>query len=435
MRPVLALLLASAAASAQDLGAKARPQDTPIAIVGATVHTVSGESIPGGFVRFEKGAIVEVGAGPGSFPAAVRRIDAAGKHVYPGFLCANTQLGLTEIGAVRAMRDFDEAGAVTPEVRAAVAVNPDSTLIPVARSNGVLVAGVFPTGGLIPGRVSVLRLEGWTWEEMTVRDSVGVVVDWPLLRPVNAPWMDKSEKEQREQAEKELRALKEAFSQARAYRDAREADATTPVDLRWAALAEVFPPARRPVFVHAQEYDQIVSAAAFAAEHGLKLVIVGGRDAPLCLDLLKKQDIAVCALGTIALPKRQDSAYDEVYRLPSVLEAAGVRWCLQSGEEAAHERNLPYSAAMAVAHGLPRDAAIRSITIYAARLLGVDDVLGSIAEGKSATLFVCDGDPLEVTTRVERAFIDGREIDLSNKQTKLAEKYREKYRPATPPPR
>jgi len=423
----LAPLVLAAVAFGQDLGAKAPPQREPIAIVGATVHTVSGEPIPSGFVLFDEGRIVAVGAGPRAFAPNVRIVDGAGKQVYPGFVCVDTQLGLVEIAAVRATRDFDEAGAISPEVRAAVAVNPDSTLLPVARSNGVLVAGVFPAGGLLPGRASVLRLEGWTWEEMAILDSAGIVVDWPVVRPVLAPWMPKSAKEQRERAVKDLRALREAFASARAYVSARGAGAPLPVDVRWEALAEAFLPARKPVFVRAQDYDQIVSAVTFAAEFDLKLVVVGGRDAPLCLDLLKRHDVAVCALGTVTLPKRQDSFYDEVYRLPAALEASGIRWCLQSGEEAANERNLPYSAAMAVAHGLDRAAAIRSITLSAARILGVDDRYGSLEAGKSATLFLCDGDPLEVPTRVERAFIDGREIDLSNKQTKLAEKYRRKY--------
>ncbi|MFQ5845332.1 MAG: amidohydrolase, partial [Planctomycetota bacterium] len=221
------------AARAQDLGHKAPPQSEPIALVNATVHTVSGGTIEGGSVLFEQGRIVEVARGPREFAPPVRRIDLAGKHVYPGLIASNTRLGLTEIGAVRATHDFDEVGAVTPEVRAAVAVNPDSTLIPVARSNGVLTAAVLPAGGAIPGRLSILGLDGWTWETMTLVDDAGLVVNWPHVRPIRSRWMDLSDEEQRRQARRRLERVRQAFDRAKAYRAARRADPSLPEDLRW----------------------------------------------------------------------------------------------------------------------------------------------------------------------------------------------------------
>jgi imidazolonepropionase-like amidohydrolase len=163
-------------------------------------------------------------------------------------------------------------------------------------------------------------------------------------------------------------------------------------------------------------------------DRNLKPVIVGGQDAPLCADLLKSHSVPVIVTGTHTFPRRSDSEYDGAYTLPARLEAAGVLWCLASSDDTAHERNLPYNAAIAVAHGLDHDAAIRGLTVNAAKILGVGDAIGSLEAGKAATLFISDGTPLEVTTRIERAFIDGRAIDLSSKHTKLAEKYREKYR-------
>lgn len=192
---------------------------------------------------------------------------------------------------------------------------------------------------------------------------------------------------------------------------------------------------QRAVFILANDYDQLVQAAEFLARHGLKGVIVGGHDAPLCADVLKRHGIGVVVNGTFRFPKRDDAAYDEAFTLPARLEAAGVRWCLASGEETAHERNLPYAAALAAAHGLAPEAALRSITLSAAELLGVADRLGSIEAGKEATVFLCAGDVLDVRNSVERAWIGGREIDLSSKQTHLAEKYREKYRQMKPPAR
>lgn len=428
MRFLVMLLVCVAVAAAQDLTHKAPPQDGPIALVGGTIHPVSGPPIENGFVLFEQGRLRAVGKLPLD-AGNVGVIRVQGKHVYPGFIGAYTNLGLTEIGAVRATRDFDEVGDLTPEVRAAVAVNPDSTLIPVTRSNGVLTFVAFPQGGAIPGRASLLRTDGWTWEDMAIRADAGLVVNWPRARPAYMPWQEgrRAEEDRQKRIRKDLRRLEEAFARARGYLDANAVGAGLSTDIRWEAMRSALE-GKRPVFFLAQDYDAIVSAVDFAARHRLKAVIVGGQDAWLCTDLLKRHDVGVIIRSLHRFPKRNDSDYDETYRLPARLEAAGVRWCLASGQPASNERNLPYAAARAAAYGLPRDAALRSITLYPARVLGVADRLGTLEAGKSATLFVADGDPLEVATKIEIAFVDGRRIDLSNKHTKLYSKYRAKYR-------
>jgi len=426
MRRLGCVLALAAAAAAQDLTPKAAPQDAPVALVHATVHPVSGPAIADGYVLFEKGRLVEVGTAGRTFPESVHVVQAAGKHVYPGLIAAHTNLGLTEIGAVRASRDFDEVGAVTPEVRAAVAVNPDSTLIPVARTNGVLLWAAFPQGGLLPGRASVLQADGWTWEEMAVAPSAGLVVDWPRERPPYQPYGRDGAEEARKRIREDLDRLEAAFADAKAYLAARAADASVAVDVRFEAMRAALE-GKEPVFLLAQDYDQIVAALGFAERHGVKPVIVGGQDAWLCADLLKDHDAAVVVDCLHAFPKRDDSDFDESYALPAKLEAAGVSWCLASGEGASNERNLPYTAGRAVAYGLARDAALRAITLGAAEVLGVAGRVGSLEPGKDATLFVTDGDPLEIPTRVEMAFVEGRRCDLSNKQSHLARKYRAKY--------
>lgn len=428
---IVVLLSLVPASLAQDLGMKAPPkQAAPIAIENATIHTISGDLIEGGFVVFADGKITGVGKGPAPRLAGGDVIDGAGKHVYPGLIGANTQTGLMEIGAARATLDYSEVGGVTPEVRAAVAVNPDSTIIPVTRSSGVLTVGVLPMGGPIPGRASVINLEGWTWEEMAVADDAGMVVNWPNMRPMRGGFVTRTPEEQEKERREALATIDQAFRAATAYLAARKADPATPTDIRWEAMRGVLE-GSKPVLVRADELEQILSAVAWASERGLRLVIIGGRDAFQCTDLLKRHKVGVIVSGTLRLPKRVDSAYDEVYTLPAVLEAAGVEWCMATtggAHETPHERNLPYHAAMAAAFGLSRDAAIRSITIAPAKMLGVGDRLGSIETGKDATLIITDGDPLEITTHVERAFITGREIDLTNKQRLLDKKYREKYR-------
>lgn len=435
-------------ALAQDLTPKAPPQSRPVAIINATVHPVSSPAIDNGFIFFDRGEISGIGAvgtiDPGKLTAeGWTVIDAKGKHVYPGLFAPYTQLGLIEIAAVRATLDMGEVGPATPETRAVVAVNPDSTLMPVARSNGVLLAGVFPEtnsrnlisyfggpGGLVPGRAGVIRLDGWTWENMTISDDAGLVIDWPQARPVAAWWMDKTEAEQQKDIDRAVRIIDDLVTNARIYAAARKADPPAPADIRLEAMRALFEEgaARRPVFIHATEYDQIQQAVTFANRHGLKCVIVGGRDAPLCADLLKRHNVAVIIPGTVSFPKRDDQPYDDAFTLPKRLDDTGVTWCLGSGEEAAHERNLPYAAAMAVAFGLDHEKALRSITLAPAEILGVNGKYGSIDAGKSATVFIADGDILEVSTNVERAFIDGREIVLSDKQKVLDWKYREKYK-------
>jgi len=425
MRALGFALLLAAAAAAQDLTAKAPPQQGPLALVGGTVHPVSGPPVEGGFVFFTDGRIVAVGAG--GAPPGAEVVDVTGKHVYPGLIEANSNLGLVEIGAVRATRDFDEVGDITPEVRACVAVNPDSWLIPVTRSNGVLVFATFPQGGMVPGRLSVMRADGWTWEDMAILPDAGLVVGWPVPRPRYVPYGALQEDELAKGIRESMERVRNAFADARAYLDAKAADPALPADVRWEAMRPVLTGAR-PVFFEAQDTDEITTAVEFAAANGLKAVIVGGQDAALCTDLLKERDVAVLIADLNRFPKRSDSDFDEAYALPAKLEAAGVKWCLASGERTANVRNLPYAAARAAAYGLPKDAALKGITFYAAQVLGVADRFGSIEKGKSATLIVTGGDPLEPTTKVEMAFIDGRRIDLTNKQTALHEKYREKYR-------
>lgn len=436
LRTIAAITIAGAVApaGAQDLVHKAAPQDHAIFITGATVHTVSGDPIENGVVAFNEGVITLIGDASVmsrvSLDADAEVIDARGMHVWPGLIGSATYLGLTEIGAVRATHDYDEVGDMTPEVRAYISVNPDSTLIPVARSAGVLVVNVMPRGGRIPGRASVVRLDGWTNDDMAVLPDAGLVINWPSMRPSDSRFSSTPEAEQRKAIQENLDKLDDAFGAATAYAEARRAGRSQPIDLALEALATTLPGAddQRPVFINANDLDQITSAIAWAARRGLAPVIVGGRDAPLCAELLVANDVPVIVTGTHRFPKRADSPYDDAYTLPARLQAAGVRWCLASGEEAQDERRLANNAGMAAAHGLDLAQAVRGVTLSAAEILGLGETLGSIERGKSATLIVTDGHVLESTTVVTHAFIDGRTIDLGDKQKALRDKYRDKYR-------
>ncbi|MBX3381407.1 MAG: amidohydrolase family protein [Phycisphaeraceae bacterium] len=432
---------------AQDLTVKAPPQDLPVLIRHATAHPVSGPDVPDSVIWLAEGKIK--GVYSASDFAGIERtmswkapgpveIDATGKHVYPGMIAAYTQLGLDEIGMIEATHDFNELGSVVPEVRAIAAVNPDSTVLPVTRANGILAAGVFPRGGLIPGQPAVIQLEGWTWEDMAIEPSIGMVIEWPNVRPVSSWWMRTSEAEQKKQARRSIDAIENAFSTAVSYFEARRDNPKIANDLRWDAMRGVLntQPAKGtmgltrqwPVFIVANDYDQIVSAVTWAASMKLRVVLVGGMDAMLCTELLKKNNVSVIVSGTQRFPKRDDSDYNQAFALPARLKESGIPFCIASGEETPHERNTPYAAGMATAHGLSQEDAIRAVTLSAAEILGVSGRLGSLEKDKDATLIITTGSPIEVMTQVTDAFISGKRIDLSNKQTKLYEKYRERYR-------
>jgi imidazolonepropionase-like amidohydrolase len=406
----------------------AREQSSPIVIDGATVHTVSGESVPAGRVRFEGGRVVAVGGDEVSI-AGADVIDARGKHLYPGLIAAHSVMGLVEIGAVRATVDIAEVGVNAANVRAEVAVNPDSDLIPVTRSNGVLLALSAPQAGgsgVIAGTSALLQLEGWTWEEMTVRAPVGLHVAWPT-RFVPAGFPEAMAEVARKSASDKRDALARAFEQAAAY--ANEGQREGAPDLRLAAM-QPFLRGKGLVFFHVEDAQGIDDALGFALEHGLRPVIVGGTEAWRVTDRLRAQDVPVIIGGTHVLPMRRADPVDAVYANAARLSAAGVRFAIATpgdGFDTSNLRNLPYQAASAVAYGLPKAEALKAITLYPAQILGVAERVGSIDAGKDATLFLADGDPMDARTRVERAWIGGREIDLANRQTRLFDKYRQKY--------
>jgi imidazolonepropionase-like amidohydrolase len=424
----IAVLCAAAGAMAQDLTPAAPPQRQPIAIVGGTIHTVTGETIEGGYLLIEDGIIAEIGGERRDFDRGTRTVDADGLHIYPGLIFPHSQLGNTEISSLSDTRDASEYGDMKPEVRAAVSVNPDSTLIPVARTGGILIAGSFPSGGTIPGRASVLQLDGWTWEDMAIEPAAGLVINWPSSG--RGGWRGFRGGGEQSSAAERIEQLSSFFDTAEAYLAAREADSLAPEDLRFEAMRDIMPGAedQKPAFILADDVEQIQGAVSWAVKRGLKPVIVGGTDAALVAGLLAEHDVPVVVQGVHGFPKRADSPYDDRYSLPARLEAAGVLWCLSGAERDGNERNLPKEAGMAVAYGLDEAAAIRGITINAARALGVADRVGSIEPGKDATIIITDGSPIQVRTNVHRAFIQGREVNLGNKQTALRDKYREKYR-------
>jgi len=410
------------------------PQSHPIVLSGGTIHPVSSDPIPAGELLFESGRIVAVGSEV-AVPTDAERIDISGKHLYPSLFDAYTQLGLIEINAVRATNDRSETGQFNSNVRAEVAVNPDSELIPVARSAGVLLCLTAPQGQLVSGSSAVIQLDGWTWEEMALRRHVAMHVTWPLMTPLTDWWVEESKEDQVKKRDEQLEALDQFMADARSFAKARAAHAPDEVsgafddDVRLQAMLPVLD-RQIPLIVQADEIKQIQAAVAFALREHVRVVLLGGYDATRCAELLARHDIPVIVGGIYRLPRRRHDDYDAPFTLPERLRRAGVRYCITSlGRFGPSQvRNLPYHAAMAVAHGLVYEEALKSITLYPAQILGVDDRVGSLEPGKDATLIITDGDPLETGTHVEAAFIQGRRVDLNDRHKRLWNKYQEKYK-------
>ncbi len=404
----------------------APPQQQPIALVNGTIHPVTREPIEKASILFDEGKIVDIGTDI-EIPSDAIKIDLRGKHIYPGLIESHSQLGLTEIGSVGVTSDYVERGEINPNVRAEVAINPESEHIPVARANGIALAAAVPRGGLISGRSALIMTDGWTWEEMTFKAPLSMIINWPYMRLADED--DEASKKQMERTKKQIETLDKAIEDARAYMTAKESqktdDSFSKTDVRWEAMLPVLK-GSLPVRIGANSLLEIESAVSWADKHNLRIVLVGGIEAHHYAELLKRRDIPVIITSVLRLPGRRDADFDEPFTLPLRLHQGGVKFCIACGG-ASNIRNLPYHAAKAAAYGLPKDEALKAITLYPAQIMGVADRLGSLEKGKDATLIVTDGDPLEITTHIEELFIQGRRIDLSNKHRRLYDKYRQRY--------
>jgi imidazolonepropionase-like amidohydrolase len=390
-------------------------------IRNATVHTLAGEPISGGAVLIDDGKITGVGRGLRA-PKGATVIDAKGKHLYPGMFDAFTQVGLVEITAVGVTGDRGEKGDFNPQMRTAIAVHPASEHIAVTRANGVTHVLTAMRGGVFAGRAAIVSLDGWTWEEMALEADGPLVVEWPAIRvyPESANASRPATIEKAAEAyEKKVAEIAEWIEAARHYAQAKKAGAE--VNRKLEALVPLVE-GRQPMIVVAERARTIRNAVEFAVEHDLKMILAGGLEAAKERDLLAKHEIPVLLGPTQQSVPDEDDAYDELFAQPGELQRAGVEFAITS-EQHYLSRTLPYEAAGAVPFGLPKDEALKAVTLYPAQILGLGDKLGSIEEGKIANLILTDGDPLEITTQVERVFINGREVSTDNKQRELYEKH------------
>jgi imidazolonepropionase-like amidohydrolase len=406
---------------AQDVPTPAPAQSAPVLLKNATVHTGNGQVLQNTSVLFDNGKIVQIGVGINA-PSGTKEMDLTGKHIYPGLVATNTTLGLDEIEAVRATRDNREPGKINPNMKALVAYNTDSRVTPTVRSNGVLVAQVVPSGELFSGTSCVVQLDAWNWEDAAYLADDGVHLFWPGMSLSQSPLAPPLDEQKKNRADR-LSDIDVAMNQSRNYWMVKKAGTVKDIDQRWEAMIPVLEK-KRPIYIHADGEKEISAAIAFSLRHEVRIVIVGGADCWRVVDLLKAHRIPVILQETHAVPQRADDPIDIASRLPKILLDAGVPFCI-SKDGFWDTRNLPFVAGTAVAHGLTKEEALRSITLSAAEILGIADKCGSVETGKDANLLITAGDLLDMrTATVEVAFIQGRQIDLGNKQKDLYKKFR-----------
>jgi imidazolonepropionase-like amidohydrolase len=418
------LLLAMFFCKAQN-PAPAPEQTQPILVQGGIIHTGNGTVIENGIIAFTNGKITYAGDASGKNSLKdlnlYKVVDAKGKHIYPGIIALNTVIGLSEIDLVRSTLDYYEVGDMNPDVHAVISYNTDSKIIPTVRSNGVLLAEATPQGGTISGTSSVMMLDGWNWEDATYKSEAGVHLNWPRMtisKGQNAEQEDK----QRENISKALQNIRSFFTEAKTYTKQNPEEK----NLRFEAMKDLFNGNKR-LFVHCDFLKEIIAAVNFCKEFGVKMVLVGGMDSWRATDLLKENNIPVVIVRTHLLPPREDEDVDLPYKLPSLLTKAGITVCITDGGSWP-QRNIPFQAGTAAAHGLTKEQALTCITLNPAKVLGIDSTTGTIETGKDATLFISSGDALDMrTNNVEQAFIRGKEIVLDDVQKQLYRKYMKKY--------
>jgi imidazolonepropionase-like amidohydrolase len=419
---------------AQETVYPAPKQTVTTVITNATVHTGKGEVIEGATIVITDGKIAAVGKNI-TVPSGATTVDAKGKQVYPGLILPISNLGLVEMPSVRATTDVQEIGDLNPNVRSIVAYNTDSKIINTLRSNGVLLANIVPEGGLISGSSTVVQLDAWNWEDAAYKTDEGIHFNMPSLMPRQRGFggggggrgggpQEPATDPVKEGLEK-VEMIKNFFKEAKAYAAAPAHEET---NLKLESVRGLFDK-KQKLYVHANTVKQMLIALDFVKEFGFDMVIVGGSDSWQIADLLKQNNISVILGQPHSLPTLDDDDVDQPYKTAAMLQKAGVLFSINDDDGQTRGRNLAFNAGTAAAYGLTKEEAIQAITLNAAKILGVSDKTGSIEVGKDANIIISEGDILDMKTSIiTDAFIQGRKIDLNDKQKQLNERYNQKYK-------
>ena len=427
---LLCLAAAHTSAAPRDTArANPAPADRgPFALVNCRVVTVSNGTIEGGTVLIRDGLIAAVGTGIAA-PSDAERVDCLGASVYPGLIDTGTRLGLAEVGAVHETNDYNEVGDVIPQMDALTAVNPNSALIPVTRVNGVTTVLTEPSGGLMPGTAALINLHGYTPAQMHLGGVKAVLLNFPVSAKTSR-WDRRSDEERRKAFDERMDKLNEVWDRAELYARIDSAYSANPDRDRtpeYVPSIEALLPVLRGnhfLVIRADHATTIKDALEWAEERGVldQVILSGVLEGWRVADEIASSGVPALVGPVLDLPSRLSDRYNKAYTNPGLLQDAGVRIALRTGE-AENVRNLPYNAGFAAAYGLGREEALRAVTLDAAAIFGVDHLVGSIEEGKIANLFIADGDPFETQTEIRDVFIDGYRIPMESRQTRLYEEF------------
>ncbi|GEP94162.1 amidohydrolase family protein [Chitinophaga cymbidii] len=411
---------------AQETIYPAKPQEGRIYLRNATIHVGNGQVINNGIIAFENGKIIAVGSDVPVPQGDVKVFDVNGEHIYPGIIVPESNLGLTEVEAVRSTNDYVEVGDINPSVRSIVSYNTDSKVIATLRSNGILLAQVVPQGGLLSGSSSVVQLDAWNWEDAAYKTDNGIHFNMPRLMARGNPFGASApgpSGDAVKAAMERISGVKAFFRDAKAYLAESKHKST---NLKYEAVKGLFDRTQK-LFIHCDLVKEMLVAADIKREFNFDVVIVGGTDAWMVTDVLKEQGIPVILNQPHSLPVMQDDDVDQPYKTAAQLQKAGILFCI-SNEGFWQQRNLAFNAGTAGAYGLSKEEALSAITLNAAKILGIADKTGSLEVGKDANIVVSKGDILDMKSSViTRAFIQGRSVSLEDKHKQLYERYKYKY--------
>jgi imidazolonepropionase-like amidohydrolase len=407
--------------------APAGAQDKPIALMNGIIHVGNGEVIDNGIITIHDGKISSIGdARAVKIDLSVYEvINVSGKHVYPGLILANSTLGLVDINAVRATRDYQEVGEFTPNVRSVIAYNTDSEVIPTFRFNGILLTQVVPRGGIISGTSSVMALDGWNWEDAAYAVDGGIHIYWPSYLSAPKWWLGEHEWQKNEEYDEKTREIEEFLQNSWSY---AKQDDPQEVNLKLEAMKGLYE-GHKKVYVHADDKRQIIESVQMLKRNGIHdIVLTGTSNVYYVMDFLKDNDIPVLLNKVHRLPEFDEEDVDMPFKLPALLVEKGIMVGLIHSGDVQSARNLAFYAGTAAAYGLEKEEALKLITSNPAKILGIDKTTGTLEQGKDANIVVSEGDLLDMrTNKLEYAFIRGRAVTLEGKQQMLYERYKEKY--------
>ncbi len=418
------------------LPAHAQSASSVYALTHAKIFTLAGAPIEDGTLVIRDGKIAAVGASV-EIPPGAQVMDVKGLQIYPGFFDAITQMGLREIGAVSATVDAAETGNYNPDVVAATAISPSSEHIPVTRAAGITEVLAVPAsggldffgpGGVIGGQASAIHLSGWTIDEMLLKKSAAMVLNWPEIETQTFDFATFSRKEKsytdaKQEYDKRVNELTDWVDRARHYAQAAEKGSVAKYerDLKLEAFGPVIR-GELPLLIFADRAREIRNAVEFCDKQKLRMILAGGVEAYKVKDLLRSKDIPVILRPMLTSPLDEDDPYDRLLSQPAELATAGVKFAFASFDNS-FARRLGQNAANAVAHGLPYDEALKAVTVSPAEIFGLADQVGTLQQGKIANVIVTNGDPLELTTEVRYLFIKGQLTSTNNRHKSLYEKY------------